>query len=507
LSDPYCTSPNCIVELQEAIKKPQKLTICVIGKLRPYVNKYLELLEEQEAKIVYGVDELIEELDEEICNTNDEAAYDWWRSQGISGAGVPSYVVPTDWTIDKYSLWGHVSLPERSIKVGPLYISGDCLSAGRCLALPWLFIIASVGAACNFVDMYYDYTESANNRHSVDYVWLASLGICNLAPFWAFSLLFETRADVTAALRPLLASKALNRGVKVSVSGDRLDPMVKALKYFIKRLGHLHEGKDGTHCITIHVMSTFDRRDEIFGNNSKFDHRYAIFVWASHEDGFGVNPTVANALKKIKHLREIASKRFLYDLDAAGKGPKGTSRPVQIKAEIEKIEKEIALESDFDDKQIDIAKKMQLENELREYVELQKELNFIYNPEKLSPNDPNNITSIPVPIKPANMNPAQKILYEDELKMYEEKKKGIELKRIRLKRELEPLFDGKYEEELAEKAKQQREIGQRMMKYLVLVAAWDGPSLANNLLSAVGTRVVDIVHEHEAPPLDRVSSF
>jgi len=60
---------------------------------------------------------------------------------------------------------------------------------------------------------------------------------------------------------------------------------------------------------------------------------------------------------------------------------------------------------------------------------------------------------------------------------------------------------------LLEVAKQQKATGQVMMKYLVLVAAWDGPNLADNLLSAVGTRVVELIHEAPPPTLKSAGSI
>jgi hypothetical protein len=40
----------------------------------------------------------------------------------------------------------------------------------------------------------------------------------------------------------------------------------------------------------------------------------------------------------------------------------------------------------------------------------------------------------------------------------------------------------------------QDEIGERLMRFLVLVAAWDKNLLAENLFSAIGVRVVDMLH-------------
>jgi hypothetical protein len=37
-------------------------------------------------------------------------------------------------------------------------------------------------------------------------------------------------------------------------------------------------------------------------------------------------------------------------------------------------------------------------------------------------------------------------------------------------------------------------IGRRMMRFLVLVAAWEGDHLAESIFAALGTRVVDVLH-------------
>jgi hypothetical protein len=37
-------------------------------------------------------------------------------------------------------------------------------------------------------------------------------------------------------------------------------------------------------------------------------------------------------------------------------------------------------------------------------------------------------------------------------------------------------------------------IGKRMMRFLVLVAAWEGDHLAESIFAALGTRVVDVLH-------------
>jgi len=148
------------------------------------------------------------------------------------------------------------------------------------------------------------------SRRTADYVWMSCLGLCSIAPFISLSYLFETRTDVNPSLRPLLASRALNRGVKVAIVGDRKRPIVRNIRYFLKKVGHLHEGKEHHNCIVIYVMSNFERRDVLFGNSEHypFDPRFSVFIWASNDDGFGVDPKIAKKLKRIKQMRELSTR-------------------------------------------------------------------------------------------------------------------------------------------------------------------------------------------------------
>ena len=67
---------------------------------------------------------------------------------------------------------------------------------------------------------------------------LAILALCNLAPFTAFGSLFETRTEVHPVLRPLLASKSMNGGVKITIEGLADDPLAQSLKAFLTSIGH-----------------------------------------------------------------------------------------------------------------------------------------------------------------------------------------------------------------------------------------------------------------------------
>ncbi len=124
LSKPYVTSPNCCVEIAEAVLHPEKLIVCVLDDVDPNIVTYLKNL--KGTRVCNGFEELIGMLDVELQDVSDARAYDWWRKQKISGAGVPSHVVITDPAIPMFSLCsGTVLPPEKSLDVGPLYLAGD----------------------------------------------------------------------------------------------------------------------------------------------------------------------------------------------------------------------------------------------------------------------------------------------------------------------------------------------------------------------------------------------
>ena len=95
--------------------------------------------------------------------------------------------------IPNYSLWGQIYLPLSSIQCGPVYLSGDCLEAGKSLRLPWFFIFAFVAVGCNAFDIFIKFAFDADLHTIIDYLWLGVILICNLSPFWAGEQLFETR--------------------------------------------------------------------------------------------------------------------------------------------------------------------------------------------------------------------------------------------------------------------------------------------------------------------------
>ena len=53
-----------------------------------------------------------------------------------------------------------------------------------------------------------------------------------------FAQLFDTRVWCDAALRPMLASRAIGSGIKIEVVGVDDDPVVQTLRQFFVHIGH-----------------------------------------------------------------------------------------------------------------------------------------------------------------------------------------------------------------------------------------------------------------------------
>lgn len=252
LSPAYIASPNCCVEFHEAVQWPEKLLICILQPV-PQLDSFLQTLEQRGAVVVIGMRALIAQLDKEICDVNDASAWRWWRKQRIGHSGVPNHVVPTHWhTIPRFTLMGTLVLPQRALFAGPTFLAGDCSSTGQRFLPPWLFLLAVISVAANAIDLYVTFyrndcnkvtssgcPDDANCHGVIDFVWLAILAAFNLTPFLcAWSSLFETRTDVHPVLRPLLASKSMNGGVRITIEGDADDPIVQNLNRFLTNLGH-----------------------------------------------------------------------------------------------------------------------------------------------------------------------------------------------------------------------------------------------------------------------------
>jgi len=355
LCDEYCQSPNCCVEMMEAIQYPEKVTVCIIkNNIHPNIMKFLIGLKPLGLRMCVGFDELMKLLDYDLQDMTDIAAFQWWRSQSISGAGVPDNLVPSNWPMSRFSLKGRMFIPEKSIDVGPMYLSGDCKQTGQSLALPWLLFLAIIAVAINLYDIVVDkYLHSDGLHSAVDYVFLGFIAGCNCAPFIGFSYLLDRRRDAHVVLRPLLASRSMGKdGIKVRVVGHPSDPIYVALKSFLMAIGHLaadlpprgsailtHKaentgqlsplsamspsssrqqsvvaGAGGAaggrqtrrepRCVTVHIIESLARRDELFGPKSKRagssaadgggvssgDNRFSLYLWSGSQEKAGVIP-------------------------------------------------------------------------------------------------------------------------------------------------------------------------------------------------------------------------
>jgi len=241
--------------------------------------------------------------------------------------------------------------------------------------------------------------------------------------------------------------------------GDRSHKMVIGLRKFLKKLGHLHEGHvqlTTSHLIKIVVLTSFDARDNTFGESAPKLDKFTIVIWALNEDGFGVDPTTQRKLNRIEQMKTLDTK------------PKELMEKIAIKqADLAKHNKR---SHDYKETEKDLKK---LENELSDYTELKRDVEFCNNGVK--------------PLLPG----------QTEVHKTRKQKKQEDEEWKKLKKQFAELKFESTPKKLSSELSKQKAVGYSMMKYLVLVALWDGPNLATNLFSAIGTRVVDIVHEFD----------
>lgn len=167
---------------------------------------------------------------------------------------------------------------------------------------PYLFLLALAAVLSNWFDLgltYYN-TVYGNEYHSnIDYMWLVCIACCNIAPFFAWSQLFETRRDVHAVLRPLLASQSLSGGVKVKLAGAANDQILRSINYFLQLVGHdvPEAGRRNAaaaaaiaedqmqRIITVYIMDSMDARDRLFDSDIQFfDIKTSLFIWSAQGD-------------------------------------------------------------------------------------------------------------------------------------------------------------------------------------------------------------------------------
>ena len=163
-------------------------------------------------------------------------------------------VVPTSkWNIPTFKVIGRPILPQRSLYCGPAYIAGDCTSAGLSARWPWLLLLVLIGFGANLwsaILVYRDYSKHL----MIDYVWVSVMLIANLAPLVSTTKLWDTRQTCSSSLRPLLASKAVQPGVKVEVIGNPQDEVVQCLSQFLEIIGHDYSKYDKSMDRTQHLF-------------------------------------------------------------------------------------------------------------------------------------------------------------------------------------------------------------------------------------------------------------
>jgi hypothetical protein len=241
----YAASANCCIEIWEAIQTPSCLIICCLDDVPPLIRSFFL---ERKVQVVDGPDELIPLLNKIVTDKNDNQAFSWWRKQPIAKGQMPTDIVPGQtWEhIPPFKLWGAWSRPERSLQVGPVYLAGDCCSAGLAVTIPWLFVMALIGLIVGAVDGGNKYLFHNALYSRLDLGWLFVVWCSNIAPFVFFRKLLDTRSFSDMSLSPLLATRAINngRGVAINIVGAKDDPIAVTLREFFSLIGHLFVSAD-----------------------------------------------------------------------------------------------------------------------------------------------------------------------------------------------------------------------------------------------------------------------
>jgi len=313
LSNPYIKSPNCCVEIQEAIRNPNKMTVCVLEPLPQGVMNYLAFLAKDHPhfKLCQGIDELLPILDDEVNDDEDQRAYKWWKKQNITISGVPEHVVPQD-PIPRFSLnIFRMRTPKNSLFVGPLFIAGDCSETGTFFCPPWLLIMALIGMGFCCIDFLGLLLDGSTHRQAWVFLLLGAIGITSLAPFFEISKLINARFFLNPILKPLLASRSLNGGVRVVVRGKFTDPICATLRNFIKSIGHEPDPKMGVdpdevdvrlikNHINVIVIDSIKSRDEWFSGDAGAVQKVmenSIVIYSGDDNPFTNDPLGQKLMK------------------------------------------------------------------------------------------------------------------------------------------------------------------------------------------------------------------
>jgi hypothetical protein len=321
-------------------------------------------LERQGTRIVNGLDELVPLIHADLSNRLDMSAYSWWKNQNISGGGATLSIAPDeDWTIPKYRLCSsQMFRPSNSLHVGPLFLAGNCQTTGYSASWPWLMLCSLVGLVIHALDVYLksmgtDHGTSAEFGIIFDVLMIVN----SLSPFLTMGRLYETRTNCSMALRNLLASRAIGNGVRLEIIGDPSDPVASTLWQFSRHIGHgfremtqpnwsqcvlkVEDGDDVPDLnlsaatvattdskrskeatfnlstdlrVRVHVMSTMQHRDTLFGAAggdlaciAAMDQRRSVFVWTGDEDPF-TDDEIGRRMLKYLYVHTCISFVFQY---------------------------------------------------------------------------------------------------------------------------------------------------------------------------------------------------
>jgi len=327
LSKAYLGSPNCCVEIQEAIKHPDKITFCILEPLPPEVQPYLAFLSKDHKglKICNGITELIQILEKEITQP-DAQAFAWWKTQQITISGAPDKVLAKR-PIPMFSLaWK--PRPLNSLFVGPLFIKGDCQDSGSSFLPPWLFVAALFGVGFNFIDIFRT-LASKKKREPYVYVLLAAICLTILAPFFELKKLVDTRFWMHPILKPLLSSSSLKEPIKVIVKGSTTDPICQNLRNFLKRMGHgvadeylgYQNSEDGRlelidNHITVLVMDSIASRNKYLAGDEAHLGKImqnSVVVYSGNDNPFDDKSEIASMLMRYLVLSKNECKDTLAE--------------------------------------------------------------------------------------------------------------------------------------------------------------------------------------------------
>eukprot|EP00457_Paulinella_chromatophora_P000725 gb/GEZN01000725.1/.p1 GENE.gb/GEZN01000725.1/~~gb/GEZN01000725.1/.p1 ORF type:complete len:1048 (-),score=158.59 gb/GEZN01000725.1/:137-3280(-) len=314
ISKPYNESANCVVELAEALRHPSKLIICFLdtpgGEVSVTHQPFFRAVQQKhpEMQICTGFHELIPIVHRELQEGPDpEGAFVWWQSQNITITGAPEEVVPGPpiprWSFSIF----HWINPKKDVYVGPLWLKGNCTKAGLAFRPPILFVLTLASIACVVVDIGLATNWNAplpENTQRWRYTYAVYLAMfCGaLIPLLELNKLLDMRRFNHPVTRPLLASQSftMQDPIPIYVCGDAADPVVRALRIWIKGFGNAPIGEEELRqdeidydvprkAIKMAVMNSVEARDKLLAGRPEVVDREmqnSILLWTGTTGGF-----------------------------------------------------------------------------------------------------------------------------------------------------------------------------------------------------------------------------